>query len=194
MSQRKAHVPRCGAKTRQVNADGSRKLCQNPGTRVGGRCYKHGGASPVGVASPHFVDGSRSKYMPAVSVERFRVAEGDPQLFLIRQDLALIEVLLAPLMLKLPKTKKQTQAEKVERRIRELVQDRRRLIEAEGKRLTALQQTITVAQFLTAMRAVADLIREFVADETERRAFQQRLAKMLLPAKTTPQEAGDDET
>lgn len=51
------HDGKCGALTKKGTP------CQrNP--MPNGKCWKHGGNTPKGIASPHFVDGSRSAYMP----------------------------------------------------------------------------------------------------------------------------------
>jgi hypothetical protein len=47
----------CGAKCR-----GKNKRCRQPAIRPVGRCRLHGGLTPIGIASPHFKHGRRSKY------------------------------------------------------------------------------------------------------------------------------------
>jgi len=133
-----------------------------------------------------FKHGRRSKYLVGQPLERFQAAMKDRSLMQIRQDVALTEALLAAAMEKLPKHG--LQSEKMERRLMALVDQRRRLIEAEARRLTQLQQMITVAQFATAMKAVAEVIREFVTDDNRRREAQKRLEQLLLPAA-----AGDEQ-
>jgi hypothetical protein len=46
----------CGAKCR-----GKNKRCRQP-AMLNGRCKLHGGLTPLGIASPHFKHGRRSKY------------------------------------------------------------------------------------------------------------------------------------
>jgi hypothetical protein len=48
----------CGAKSK-----GTGKPCPRPGTGAGGRCRYHGGASPTGIASPHFKHGRYAKHL-----------------------------------------------------------------------------------------------------------------------------------
>jgi len=50
----------CGAKTR------SGKPCAKPPCAGRTRCRLHGGATPVGMASPHYKHGRKSKYMDAL--------------------------------------------------------------------------------------------------------------------------------
>lgn len=175
----KPPLPKCGARTKATNADGSRKLCPRPGAGSGGRCHMHGGKSPVGVASRTFKHGRRSKYLVDGALKRYQDAHGDRHLLRIRQDAALIETMLTALMARLPGTGVQSEA--LERRIVNLIDKRRLLIAEEARRQAALQQTITLAQFMATMRAVAEVIREFVTDDADRRAAQRMLQRLLLP-------------
>jgi len=171
-------VKPCGAKTRQRNPDGTLKLCDNAGNGKGGRCRFHGGRSPSGPANAAWKDGRRSKFMPKQLADRFLEGLHDKQLMRLRDDVALIEALLMGLTKSLKGDR--LPSEQMERRIANLVDHRRRLIEAETRRLDALQQTVTLAQFMATMRIVAEVIREFVEDDVQRRKVQQRLEQLLL--------------
>lgn len=175
---RPAPLKKCGAKTRQLNADGTPKLCARPGVGKGGRCKYHGGMSPSGPANGQWKDGRRSKFMPKQLADRFLEGLRDKQLMQLRQDVALIEAMLTGLTASLKGNK--LPSEQMERRIANLVDHRRRLIEAETRRLDALQQSVTLAQFMATMRVVAEVIREYVDDDQQRRAVQQRLEQLLL--------------
>lgn len=59
------------------------------------RCYRHGGASPAGIASPHWKGRGFSKHLPTGMVADFRRALADPDLLDLSGDLALIEAQLA---------------------------------------------------------------------------------------------------
>lgn len=171
-------MKKCGAKTRQLNADGTPKPCARPGNGKGGRCRFHGGMSPSGPANGQWKDGRRSKFMPKALADRFLEGLHDKQLMQLRQDVALIEAMLTGLTASLKGNK--LPSEQMERRIANLVDHRRRLIEAETRRLDALQQSVTLAQFLATMRVVAEVIREYVEDDEQRRRVQQRLEQLLL--------------
>jgi hypothetical protein len=69
-----------------------------------GRCRVHGGATPKGVASPHFRTGARSRYLKHLTGQvgaAFKAALADPDLGCLRGELALqtarVEDLLAQL-------------------------------------------------------------------------------------------------
>lgn len=176
---------KCGAKTR-----GGGK-CQRPGTGAGGRCRLHGGATPNGAALPQFTHGRRSKYLLHGTGDKYREALADRELMRIRQDVALVEALIGDLTTKLGK---RGATEKQEGRLLALVEQRRRLIGEEARRLVQLQQTVTLAQFMATMKAVAEVVREFVTDDAARRRVQQRLEQLLLkPAVVDDDtEGGDD--
>jgi hypothetical protein len=173
----------CGAKTRGKNPDGSAKRCKKSGTGKGGRCDRHGGKSLAGAESGTFKHGRRSKYLVGAALERFTDAMADRRLMQIKQDVALVEVLITGLTAKLPA--KGLQTEDLERRIL-LAVDRRRLLVAEEAR--------RLAQFMATMKAVAEVIREFVTDDKQRRAAQARLTQLLLTERvgTVEDEGGDD--
>lgn len=188
---RKPPAKLCGAKTRQKNADGTPKLCGRPGNGRGGRCHRHGGKSLAGSDSGTFKHGRRSKYLVGAALERFQDAMADRRLMQIRQDVALVEVLITGLTQRLPK--KGLQPVELERRILAAVDRRRALIAEEARRMVQLQQMVTVAQFMATMRAVAEVIREYVTGDKERREVQQKLQAMLLnQPQVQDDEGGDD--
>jgi hypothetical protein len=63
-----------------------------------GKCYKHGGASLGGIASPTFKTGKYSKYMPERLLERYHEAVSDPQLLELDHEIALVDTRLADLL------------------------------------------------------------------------------------------------
>jgi hypothetical protein len=77
----------CGARKR----DGSR--CQGTILYPNGRCKKHGGPTPGGLASPHFKHGKRSldRYVPKGILVAYREALRDPELVSMRRGLALLD-------------------------------------------------------------------------------------------------------
>jgi len=79
--------PRCGATTRAGTA------CRTDKLLAGGRCRLHGGASPVGIASPHFTTGRWSRAVPALAA-RYAAAEADPSYLALKSEIALIDTRL----------------------------------------------------------------------------------------------------
>jgi hypothetical protein len=77
----------CGAKKR----DGS--PCKQPAME-NGRCRLHGGKTPRGIASPHFVTGKYSKYLPENLLTAYEDAQSDENLLSVRGDIHLLDALI----------------------------------------------------------------------------------------------------
>lgn len=58
-------------------------------------CEIHGGKTPKGAASPQFKDGRYSKHLPNDLRALYEEAKNDPDLLSVRQDIQLIDTLLA---------------------------------------------------------------------------------------------------
>lgn len=98
----------CNRRTRQCNQCGHRytkaeyelwicpecghdRHCQQPVKIPGAACKHHGGASPKGVASPQFIHGRHSRYLPERIRERYLEALSDPELLNLSAEIALID-------------------------------------------------------------------------------------------------------
>lgn len=66
-----------------------------------GRCHKHGGATPSGIASPQFKTGRYSKYLPARLAGRYQEAVSDPELMGLRDDIGLLDTRIAQVVVAL---------------------------------------------------------------------------------------------
>lgn len=84
----------CGAKTR---AGGT---CRQPAME-NGRCRLHGGMTPRGLASPNFKHGRYSNALPDRLIERYARAASDPNLIVLREDIALVDALMNDILLRL---------------------------------------------------------------------------------------------
>lgn len=84
----------------------SPKKCKATSKRTGERCnanavtgmdvcYHHGGATPKGMASPNFKTGIRSKYLPQQLLNLHNEISQDTQLLSVRDDITLIDTLIA---------------------------------------------------------------------------------------------------
>ncbi len=77
----------CGAKTRSGGE------CQ-VAPMENGRCYRHGGATPRGLASVHTRTGRWSKDLPTRLSALYEETAADPELLSLRQDIRLIDALI----------------------------------------------------------------------------------------------------
>jgi hypothetical protein len=89
----------CGAKTR------GGAPCRRPPLEGRTRCRLHGGATPAGVASPHFRHGRRSRYLkdlPRDLGRAYRAALDDDELLSLRHELALTVAFIRGRLAELP--------------------------------------------------------------------------------------------
>lgn len=84
----------CGAKRR----NGER--CKAP-AMPNGKCRIHGGKTPTGIALPQTKTGRYSKYLPKALTEQYEQSLADSELLSIRQDIALIDAMVASALPKL---------------------------------------------------------------------------------------------
>ena len=189
-------MPYCGAKTR------SGGTCTQPGM-MNGRCRMHGGKHPRGLASPHYKDGRYSKALPARLAARYAVAEADPRLLELRDEVALTDARLADLLGRVDTGEsgalwQALQALRLEviackragdsvgqaqalnalldtigqghadyrawAEIGGVLEQRRRLVESERKRLIEMQQTLTVEKAMLLVGAIGGIIKAHVHD------------------------------
>lgn len=61
-------------------------------------CYMHGGASPRGLTAGQFKSGRYSKYLPERLRERYDVAQQDPDILVLRDEIALADARLMDLL------------------------------------------------------------------------------------------------
>lgn len=63
-----------------------------------GRCRMHGGKTPVGPALPQYKTGRYSKLLPARMAATYLEAAGDPDLLVLREEIALVYARLSDLL------------------------------------------------------------------------------------------------
>jgi hypothetical protein len=88
--------PVCGANRDTPNKFGVYYCCTSP--MPNGRCYKHGGATPGGIASPHAKHLRHSKYLPGGLLERYQQAAADPDLLNLSAEIALTDARIDDLL------------------------------------------------------------------------------------------------
>ena len=82
---------RCGAHTRHG-------FCKKWPVKGRARCFKHGGKTPVGIATKKFKTGLFSKSMPRHLLQRFEAAASDPELLSLARHVALMNTRLLQLL------------------------------------------------------------------------------------------------
>lgn len=202
---------RCNAKTR------SGQPCKSL-AMANGRCRMHGGATPKGIASPQFVTGRYSKYMPPRLLERYQEAADDPELLELRHEIMLVDARLGDLLKRVDNGEALTLWEKARKanieiqkavhdenygrlmvqcveldyligsgladyaawsEIQALLDQRRKLVESERKRLVEAQQLITSEQAMTLVSALLDSVRRNVPDRSALSAIQAEFISLV---------------
>ncbi len=88
--ERRSKRKLCGAKTR------AGRKCKGLAMR-NGRCRMHGGATPGGLASPHFIHGRYSKFFPGGVAERYETSRADPEMLSVAEEVAVIQTRICDL-------------------------------------------------------------------------------------------------
>lgn len=169
LSSREPLVKRqCTAKSRRTG-----ERCRRPAMVGSNVCYHHGGKTPRGLAHPSTKTGRYSKYLPARLAERYESALNDPDLISLRDEIALTDADIGRLLalvdddipdgldpketLAWRRAQRQNRAE-----IHQLIENRRKLVETERRRLIDLQQMMTVEQAMLLLSAVESVVNAHV--------------------------------
>lgn len=184
------------------------RACRAKVSRAGQACRVHGGASPKGIASPHYKGAGKSKYLPARMLADYQEAADDQDLIALHADIALVEARIADILkrvdsgesgaqwanaraaydallvsLRATPADPQEQAQRIDalgktlargrsdyaawNELARLIEQKRKLIETEQKRLIAARDYVTVAQeYLLFDALVAAVTRNVVDRET----------------------------
>lgn len=182
--------PICGARTKRKGTPCTQDPMQN------GRCRLHGGATPGGIASPHFKTGRWSKHLPAQLAEHYQAALADQDLLALREDLALLDARLAQVLGKLREADaskiKETEAE-VWGEVAELLEQRRRTVESERKRLVDMQQMITYEDAMLFVTVLSDSVRRHVTDPKQLASIAADIARLVVFDAGRAHRWGEDE-
>lgn len=131
-----------------------------------GRCRLHGGKSPSGIAHPGFKTGRYSKDIPTRLSKGYQAALSDPDLLQLNDEIRLTDSLMSEL---LERFDSDSTTHRIE--LSTLIEQRRRLVESEGKRLAAMQQLITVERALTLIGRITEAVLRHVDDPAARQAI-----------------------
>lgn len=181
-------------------------------------CQVHGGATPRGIASPHYKTGRYSKYLPARLAARYQEARTDGELLALREEVALTDARLADLLARVDTGEsgalwarlmaareemydcKQANDLKGQMaalnlimeliseghadyrawgEVASVLEQRRRLVESERKRLTEMQQMITAERAMVLLNAVVGVIQAHVHDRATLSAISNDIQRLV---------------
>lgn len=131
-----------------------------------GRCRIHGGKSPSGIAHPNFKTGRYSKDIPTRLSKGYQEALSDPDLLQLNDEIRLTDSLMSELLERFEPTNPKHRGD-----LAELIEQRRKLVESEGKRLTAMQQMITIERALALIGRITEAVLRHVDDPAARQAI-----------------------
>lgn len=176
-------MAQCTAKSKQ---SGDRcKRHASPGHNV---CHIHGGKTPSGMALPQTKHGRYSKHLPTRLGERYEAALSDPDLLALRDEIALTDAEVARILDSLDEEPPEDLEERkhwqktIEAnrdRTQSLIEQRRKLVETERKRLVDLQQMMTAEQAMTLLAAVESVVRKHVHDRNVLAAIGADIARLV---------------
>jgi hypothetical protein len=160
-----------------AHAKRSGQPCRRPVTPGRTVCHLHGGATPRGIASPHWRGRGFSKDLPTRLADRFQRALEDPQLLELSSELALLDCRLGELVASLPPDPAPVGSE-IWEELRGLIEQRRKLVETERRLEETLQGTLTLSQAMALLAMLQAAVAEVVTDYDQRRAIADRLRRV----------------
>jgi hypothetical protein len=140
------------------------------------KCYHHGGKSRVGALSTAFRHGRHSKYLPEQMLERYNVAQQDPERLALADEIALIDTAITQLIEDVTTFSDPDRLDS----LRALVEQRRKLTESERKRLQDLEQMIPADRAMTMIATILSIIKRHVHDVATLAAIQEDFRNLLI--------------
>lgn len=171
-----AVAKQCGARTR------SGRPCPTPPVVGRQRCRMHGGATPRGIASPHFKTGRYSRDLPTRLAARYAAALRDPKLLELRAEIALMDTRISDLLSQLEDEPDIEHDDAIWRAVGGSIDQRRRLVLSESKRLKEMRQVLTVEQATAFVHALLAAVREHVQDRPTLYAISEAAGRLLRDA------------
>jgi hypothetical protein len=171
----------CGAKTRS----GGR--CKTAGME-NGRCRMHGGPTPSGPAHHAFKHGRHSKLLHGIKGlgEHYERALADPDLLRLDGEIALVDARLAQLLEKVQKGGARASVDGIWPQLDALIENRRKLVDTESKRMKDLHAMVSVDRVLLIIRYLQDAVRKHVKDPREQSAIFADMRALLVKPELPP--------
>jgi hypothetical protein len=163
--------------------------CKNPAMHGKDVCRMHGGKSRSGAMVGTFRHGRHSKYLPEQMLERYAVAQQDPERLALADDIALIDTAISHLI------EEPTTFSDPDRldSLRALVEQRRKLVESERRRLQELEQMIPADRAMTMIATILAIIKRHVHDVPTLAAIQEDFRNLLIYTTDRDDPGFDDE-
>jgi hypothetical protein len=135
----------------------------------------HGGTSKRGADHHNFKTGKYSSVMPAGLLSRYEALLADSELMELRDEIAVISAAITLVIKQLPDDldteKSIPKVNEIFGKLSALIDDKRRLVDSEAKRLLASGQMVTSEQLFTLIHALLAIIENNVQSAAERQAI-----------------------
>jgi hypothetical protein len=164
-------MAQCTARSKRTG-----ERCKKAAMSGKGVCHIHGGKTPTGAMLRQFRHGRHSKYLPEQMLERYNVAQQDPERLALADEIALIDTAITQLI------EEPTTFSDPDRldSLRALVEQRRKLTESERKRLQDLEQMIPADRAMTMIATILSIIKRHVHDVATLAAIQEDFRNLLI--------------
>ena len=134
-----------------------------------------GGKTPAGAASPQFKMGRYSKQLPARLAARYQEAQADPELISLHDEHALVDVRVNELLEQVESDPGAIWAD-----VLGLIEQRRKLVESENRRLQVLQQMIPAASALLLIGLLEQVVKRHVTDPRQLAAISAEFLELFV--------------
>ena len=181
MDNQQPHGSTDGTITRQCCARSKRsgKQCRKHAMRGRTVCLAHGGKTPRGVASPHFKTGRYSRSLSGQLLNAYEIAQQDPQLLSLREDIALTDATVAQLLQQLDDESKPAKDRRIWRQIGNQIDLKRRLVNSEVRHMVLAQEMIPAEQALALVGAIVEIVKQYIPDPKDRQAIADEIATLI---------------
>ena len=150
---------------------------------LNGRCYMHGGPTPVGPALPQFKHGRYSVLLKEIKGlgAHYETAIADPNLLALDGEIALTDARIGSLLEKVQKGGPRASIDGIWPQLENLIENRRKLVDTESKRLKDLHAMVSVDRVMLIVSYLADSVRKHVKDPMAQTAILTDMRRLLKP-------------
>lgn len=141
-------------------------------------CYHHGGKSPRGAASANFKHGRYSLNLPTRLAGKYEQAKSDPDLLALKEEISLTDVRITELLERIGEDEQKDDGA-IWAAVFEAIEQRRRLVESEARRMRELSLYISAESAMLLISAIADIVRQHVHDKQALGAISGDIEKLI---------------
>jgi hypothetical protein len=137
-------------------------------------------------AAPHFTTGRHSSSLPGQLVAAYDQGRQDPTLLSLREEMALTDAMIAKRLRQLADDSPESVYWRVFRRVGTLIDQKRRLVEAEVRHIVLARELLTAEEALALMREVIAIVGRNLPDPQDRASFVEEMHMLMNNGPETP--------